>query len=209
MIRARRQPCETGFSLIELLVAVSLMLIVMSSVFHTLNPVHGSFQPNRRPLTSSSVCEWPPMRCRATCAALDAAWTRASPQGPLPTFSRRFSRCVRADETPTQPAVQNRRDHAAHGRRRRCTNHDRPTARRHVFDGDGERRSWLPSSIRTAASEPACRSLPSTTPGRTTRSLSRASMRWASIFSTTCTIPRKPTRRTLRGSQRPRAARIT
>ncbi len=35
---------ERGFSLIELLVAVSLMLIVMSSVFEALNPAHGSFR---------------------------------------------------------------------------------------------------------------------------------------------------------------------
>jgi prepilin-type N-terminal cleavage/methylation domain-containing protein len=35
---------ERGFSLIELLVAVSLMLIVMSSVFQALNPAHGSFR---------------------------------------------------------------------------------------------------------------------------------------------------------------------
>jgi prepilin-type N-terminal cleavage/methylation domain-containing protein len=35
---------ERGFSLVELLVAVSLMLIVMSSVFEALNPAHGSFR---------------------------------------------------------------------------------------------------------------------------------------------------------------------
>ena len=44
MIRLRLRPGERGFSLIELLVAVSLMLIVMSSVFQTLNPVHGAFR---------------------------------------------------------------------------------------------------------------------------------------------------------------------
>jgi prepilin-type N-terminal cleavage/methylation domain-containing protein len=37
-------PPERGFSLIELLVAVSLMLIVMTSVFQALNPAHGSFR---------------------------------------------------------------------------------------------------------------------------------------------------------------------
>ena len=44
MIRDGLWPGERGFSLIELLVAVSLMLIVMSSVFQTLNPVHGAFR---------------------------------------------------------------------------------------------------------------------------------------------------------------------
>jgi len=38
------RPAERGFSLVELLVAVSLMLIVMSSVFQALNPAHGSFR---------------------------------------------------------------------------------------------------------------------------------------------------------------------
>jgi Tfp pilus assembly protein PilW len=37
-------PAERGFSVIELLVAVGLMLIVMSSVFQALNPAHGSFR---------------------------------------------------------------------------------------------------------------------------------------------------------------------
>jgi prepilin-type N-terminal cleavage/methylation domain-containing protein len=37
-------PAERGFSLVELLVAVSLMLIVMSAVFQALNPAHGSFR---------------------------------------------------------------------------------------------------------------------------------------------------------------------
>jgi len=44
MIRASFRHSERGFSLIELLVAVSLMLIVMSSVFQALNPAHGSFR---------------------------------------------------------------------------------------------------------------------------------------------------------------------
>jgi len=35
---------QRGFSIVELLVATSLMLIVMSSVFQTLHPVHGAFR---------------------------------------------------------------------------------------------------------------------------------------------------------------------
>lgn len=44
MTRASIQRSERGFSLIELLIAVSLMLIVMSSVFQALNPAHGAFR---------------------------------------------------------------------------------------------------------------------------------------------------------------------
>src|SRR5262249_19150773 len=44
MIEASFPRGERGFSLIELLVAVSLMLIVMSSVFQVLNPAQGSFR---------------------------------------------------------------------------------------------------------------------------------------------------------------------
>ena len=44
MIRASLPRAEGGFSLIELLVAVSLMLIVMTSVFQALNPANGSFR---------------------------------------------------------------------------------------------------------------------------------------------------------------------
>ena len=44
MTRGHLAPGESGFSLIELLVAVSLMLIVMSAVFQMLHPVHGAFR---------------------------------------------------------------------------------------------------------------------------------------------------------------------
>jgi prepilin-type N-terminal cleavage/methylation domain-containing protein len=44
MTWARRVSNAEGFSLIELLVAVSLMLIVMSAVFQMLHPVHGAFR---------------------------------------------------------------------------------------------------------------------------------------------------------------------
>ena len=44
MIPPRLQLRERGFSLVELLVALTLMLIVMSTVFQTLNPVHGAFR---------------------------------------------------------------------------------------------------------------------------------------------------------------------
>jgi prepilin-type N-terminal cleavage/methylation domain-containing protein len=44
MTSIRRLPNQAGFSLIELLVAVSLMLIVMSAVFQLLHPMHGAFR---------------------------------------------------------------------------------------------------------------------------------------------------------------------
>lgn len=44
MIRALRACSERGFSLVELLVAVGLMLIVMASVFQALNPSYGAFR---------------------------------------------------------------------------------------------------------------------------------------------------------------------
>ena len=212
MIRARLQPRENaGSRSSNCSSRLSLMLIVMSSVFQTLNPVHGAFRAE--PETADLQ-----QRLRVAADALSGDLRGAGgglgqglTAGPLTDFlapilpMRQGRRNADAGRH-----VQNRRDHAAHGRRRRCANHDRSTARCHVFDGAREPRSWLPAGRSELR-------LQSRHVGRcvrrhrrrTTRSPSRASMRRASIFSTTCAIPRKPTRRTLRGSQRPRAARIT
>src|SRR5438128_7753269 len=42
-------PTERGFSLIELLIATTLLLVVMATVFQTMNPVYGAFRLEPEP----------------------------------------------------------------------------------------------------------------------------------------------------------------